>query len=80
MKKILLLSAALIITSACSKNTKQTLGLTELMPDEYQVTRNKSLEVPPCSQVTSIKKETNNSANTKEKFSTAEEALLKEME
>ena len=79
MKKILLLSAALIITSACSKSTKRTLGLTETMPDEYQVKRNKSLEIPPCYRITeSIKNKSNTSS--RKKLSKAEQALLKEVQ
>ena len=78
MKKILLLSATLVITSACSNSTKKTLGLTETMPDEYQVKRNKSLEVPPCYRATeSVKKK--NKANSRKKLSKAEKALLKEV-
>lgn len=76
MKKILLLSVTLIITSACSKNTKRTLGLTETMPDEYQVQRNNSLEIPPCYQVNSPKKQ----KDTKYKnLSKSEQALLNEI-
>jgi hypothetical protein len=76
MKKILLLSVALIITSACSKNTKKTLGLTETMPDEYQVQRNNSLEIPPCYQINSSKKQ----KDTKYKnLSKSEQALLNEI-
>jgi hypothetical protein len=78
MKKILLLGAALIITSACSKNTKKTLGLTETLPDEYQVQRNKSLEIPPCYQArTSIKQKDAKPKN--HNLSKAEQALLAEI-
>lgn len=76
MKKILLLSAVLIITSACSKNTKRTLGLTETMPDEYQVTRNKSLEVPPCYQASPP---TEKKSSKHKHLSKAEQALLSEV-
>ena len=78
MKKILLLSAALIITSACSKSTKKTLGLIETMPDEYQVKRNKSLEIPPCYRATESAKN-KNKANKQKKLSKAEQALLNEV-
>ena len=78
IKKILLLSSILIITAACSPKAKKTLGLTEEMPDEYQVTRNKALEVPPCYQATSSKKPTNEDTS-KKKLSKAEAALLKEI-
>ena len=46
MKKFILLLTLFSIT-ACSKNAKKTWGLTETIPDEYKVTRNKPLEVPP---------------------------------
>ena len=75
MKNILLISAALILISGCNKSTKKTLGLTETMPDEYQVKRNKSLEVPPFYRATEpqIKK------GKKDKLSQAEQALLSEV-
>lgn len=47
MKKILLIALTLAFTSSCSSKTKNRLGLTETVPDEYQVTSNKPLEVPP---------------------------------
>ncbi len=73
MKKTALLLSCIFLISACSKNTKKTLGLTETMPDEYKVKRNKSLEIPP---IYKQKK----AADTKKvsKFSKAEQALLKE--
>ena len=47
MKEILLILATLVLTSSCSSKTKKNLGLAETIPDEYQVSKNKSLEVPP---------------------------------
>lgn len=74
MKKTALIFACLFLIAGCSKNTKQALGLTETMPDEYKVKRNKSLEIPPSY------KQKQRSTNTKQssKFSKAEQALLKE--
>ncbi|MDG1436365.1 MAG: DUF3035 domain-containing protein [Rickettsiaceae bacterium] len=79
MKKLLLLSAALLITSACSNKTKKTLGLTESLPDEYQTTRNKNLEIPPCYQATTSVKTKSNSKN-QDNLSNSEKALLKDLE
>lgn len=76
MKKILLLSAALIAVSACSKNTKKTLGLTETLPDEYKVSRNKPLDVPPFYQSTTTPKQ---KGKKQKQLSKEEEALLKEI-
>lgn len=73
MKKTVLLLASIFLIAGCSKNTKKTLGLVETMPDEYQVKRNKSLEIPPIYQL-----ENSNAAKKGSKFSEAEEALLKE--
>jgi hypothetical protein len=75
MKKILLFSAALIALTACSKNAKKTLGITETMPDEYKVTKNKPLEVPPFYQNTASPKK---QKAFKQKLSKEEEALLQE--
>jgi len=73
MKKTVLLLASIFLIAGCSKNTKKTLGLVETMPDEYQVKRNKSLEVPPIYQL-----EKSRAAKETSKFSEAEKALLKE--
>ncbi len=78
MKKILLIIAVLFLSTACSKKTKKTLGLTETMPDEYQVQRNKSLEVPPHYKAQdSVGKDV---PAKKKNLSKSEEALLKEIE
>ena len=45
MKKISLVFVTLL--SSCNKATKKTLGLTQDMPDEFQVKTAKPLEVPP---------------------------------
>jgi hypothetical protein len=47
IKNIIILSLAGLFLANCSSKTKNTLGLTENLPDEYQVTKNQSLEVPP---------------------------------
>ena len=46
MKQVLFTLTSLMLISSC-KATKKTLGLTENMPDEFQVTKAKPLEVPP---------------------------------
>lgn len=79
MKKILLLSSALIITSACSSKTKKTLGLTETMPDEYQATRNKALEIPPGYDPSNIVDQKEAKKSKDKKLSDAEKALLEEV-
>lgn len=76
MKKILLALATFMLVSSC-KATKKTLGLTENMPDEFQVHKAKPLEVPPhfsLSQTNQLKTTT----PPKNKLSEAEEALIKE--
>jgi hypothetical protein len=79
MKKTLLLIAVLFLSIGCSSKTKKTLGLTETMPDEYQVQRGKALEVPPHYRARdSVKKK--DVLEKKKKLSTSEEALLKEVE
>lgn len=46
MYKLILIIAALVMTSSCTK-MKEKLGVTTTGPNEYQVQRNKGLEVPP---------------------------------
>ncbi|MBA2628608.1 MAG: DUF3035 domain-containing protein [Rickettsiaceae bacterium] len=79
MKKILLIIAALFLSIGCSSKTKKTFGLTETIPDEYQVQRNKSLEVPPHYRAQSPEGAKNMGVK-KKKLSKSEQALLKEIE
>ena len=76
MKQILCIIAVMMLLSSC-KATKKTLGLTENMPDEFQVTKAKPLEVPPHfnSSKAVTAKEIKKSKN---KLSTAEEEVIKE--
>lgn len=37
----------MLVLSSCSKRVKETIGIVTTGPDEYQVQRNKSIEVPP---------------------------------
>jgi uncharacterized lipoprotein len=77
MKKIIFTIATICLLTSCSKSTKKTLGLTEDMPDELQVSKAKPLEVPPhFNHVHPAPKEKKIPANTK--LSPAEEAALKE--
>ena len=47
MQKIFLLITILVITAACSKKLKETVGISTTGPNEYQVQRTKGLEIPP---------------------------------
>lgn len=79
MRKILLITAVLFLSIGCSSKTKKTLGLTETIPDEYQVQRNKSLEVPPHYRAQDSREKKDVPAQ-KKKLSKSEAALLKEIE
>jgi len=76
MKQVLFTLTSLMLISSC-KATKKTLGLTENMPDEFQVTKAKPLEVPPHFSLskTGQAKTTKESKNN---LSAAEEAIIKE--
>ena len=77
MKQVLFTLTSLMLISSC-KATKKTLGLTtENMPDEFQVTKAKPLEVPPHFSLskTGQAKITKESKNN---LSAAEEAIIKE--
>lgn len=78
MKKILLFTTTLLLATACSSKTKKMLGLTETMPDEYQVKRNKSLEIPPHYKPS--ESQVNKQNKKAGKLSRSQEALLKEVE
>jgi hypothetical protein len=76
MKQVLFTLTSLMLISSC-KATKKILGLTENMPDEFQVTKAKPLEVPPHFSLskTGQAKITKESKNN---LSAAEEAIIKE--
>jgi uncharacterized lipoprotein len=45
--KIIITIIAITSISACSNSFKKKVGITPIMPDEYQSVKNKPLEVPP---------------------------------
>ena len=47
MRIICLVTLILTMLSGCSNKAKQSLGLVTTAPNEYQVQRSKSLEIPP---------------------------------
>lgn len=79
MKNILLITAILLATIGCSNKTKKTLGLIETIPDEYQVTRNKPLEVPPHYNLEEITS-THSNKNTVDALSDSEKVIIEEAE
>ena len=79
MKKILLAAGVLLLVTGCSHKSKKMLGLIETIPDEYQVKRNKALEIPPHFKLEEI----NDRAPAEKKsgkLSDSENALLKEID
>lgn len=44
---IILLLVTLLTTTACSNSVKERIGIVTPQPNEYQVQRSKSLDVPP---------------------------------
>lgn len=79
MKNILIIISALLLTISCSNKTKKTLGLIETIPDEYQVTRNKPLEVPPHYNLEDIASANSNKI-TVNSLSDSEKAIIEEAE
>ncbi|MGC0371370.1 MAG: hypothetical protein DGJ47_000056 [Rickettsiaceae bacterium] len=65
---------ATIIISGCSSDMQTKLGIKKTMPDEYQVSKNKTLEVPPYLQNKSVQ-----SNVKKESLSKYEKALLEDI-
>lgn len=83
MRILLLLSAILLTTSACNSKVKKTVGITTSGPDEYMVTRNKSLEMPPHYELPPIQtegKEIGNDKKITRDLNEGEKALIKEIE
>jgi hypothetical protein len=81
MRIIFLLVITMLAVSACSKKVKETIGISTAGPNEYRVTRNKSLEVPPHYDLPAIgaKDSKKNSTPSLKKLNDAEKALIEEM-
>ncbi|ABV74899.1 hypothetical protein A1C_03045 [Rickettsia akari str. Hartford] len=82
MKKIFLLLTVLLITSACSKKLKETLGISTAGPNEYQVQRAKTLEVPPHYYLPDPgnSKTTYGNVKGQGEFNEGEKALMQDMD
>ncbi|CEO17385.1 hypothetical protein RMONA_05035 [Rickettsia monacensis] len=82
MKKIFLLFTVLLITSACSKKLKETVGISTAGPNEYQVQRAKALEVPPHYYLPDPgnSKPTYNNIKGQDEFNEGEQALMQDMD
>lgn len=76
MKKYLVIFASLLVLSGCKNSTKKSLGLTETLPDEYQVSRSKGIEVPPHYK----NEKSQRASNAKSALSKKEQALLNKVE
>jgi hypothetical protein len=76
MKKTLYILTATLLLVSCTK-AKKTLGLTENMPDEFQVTKAKPLEVPPHFNLSKTG-QAQAEKKAKKKLSPAEEAVMEE--
>lgn len=78
MKQILCAIMAIFLLSSC-KNAKKTLGLTENIPDELQVTKAKPLEVPPHFNSSKTVK-TDAQKQPKVNLTPAEKAVIQEID
>lgn len=83
MRIFLLLVAVLLVTSACNSKIKETMGITTSGPDEYMVTRNKSLEMPPHYELPPIqtgREKVGSDERVAKDLNEGERALIKEIE
>jgi hypothetical protein len=81
VKKVFLLFTVLLITSACSKKLKETVGISTAGPNEYQVQRTKALEVPPHYYLPDPgnSQPTYNNIKGQGEFNEGEQALMQEI-
>ena len=77
MKQFLLFCTMLVLLSSCGNKVKNMLGITETMPNEYQVTRNQSLEIPPHFNISELN---DKNISKSEKLSKTEKALLNDIQ
>ncbi len=78
MQKILFTIITVLLLTSCSKSAKRTLGLTENIPDEFQVTKAKPLEVPPHFNLSKTDHKIETKKKVKTKLSASEEAIMQE--
>lgn len=66
------------LISSCSSKLGKTIGLSTSGPDEYSVTRNRPLEIPPHFQLNEIENEKKGilNSNAESSLTAAEKALL----
>lgn len=83
MRIFLLLFTILLTVSACNNKVKETIGITTAGPDEYVVTRNKSLEMPPHYELPPVQDDSQKIGNDNKKvtkdLNEGEKALIKEI-
>lgn len=82
MRIIFLILATLIVTTACNKRVKETIGIVTPGPNEYRVQRNKPLEVPPHYELPEpVSAITESTISLKSKnLNEGEKALIEEIE
>lgn len=81
MRFILLLIITLLTVTSCNKKLKEKLGVVTTGPNEYNVSRNKPLEVPPHYELPAPN-ETYNKSDTSEgtdKLNEGEQELINEI-
>jgi len=81
VRKVFLLFTVLLITSACNKKLKETVGISTAGPNEYQVQRSKALEVPPhyYLPVPTNNQAVYNNVNDQVNLNEGEQALMKDI-
>ena len=85
MRIILLQIITILVLSSCNKRVKETIGIVTPGPDEYQVQRSQSIEVPPHYYLPKPTDTSNKQPNSKplvpntQNLDEAEKALLDEV-
>lgn len=74
--KIFIMLFAIIAIAGCSKKTKKKLGITENIPDEFQVSKTNGIDVPPHFKLRNPYDKSNIKDNN-DQLSQDEEAILK---
>lgn len=77
MKKFVLFLSSIVLITACSNSAKKKFGISENLPDEFQVSKGKDLEIPPHFKLANP--EAAEKSKKPHKLTKSEEALLKEI-
>jgi hypothetical protein len=79
LAKIIFVSLSLLILQSCSQNLKRKIGFSDSGPNEYSVTKNKPLEMPPHFNIEELEKINRSSDSDLKDLNPGQRALIESL-